>query len=135
MATCSARHRMGGASDHGTVFEILKTSSGYASTPTTLVSFNGKDGSHPAGGLIMDANGDLVGTTLTGGASDDGTVFDIAMGSDHITTLVNFNLANGGLPHGDLVFDADGNLFGTTSNGGASNDGTVFQINGAGFFV
>ena len=45
------------------MFEIAKTASGYASTPTTLVSFNGTDGAVPDGGLIADANGDLFGTT------------------------------------------------------------------------
>jgi hypothetical protein len=43
------------------VFEITKTAIGYASTSTTLVSFNGTDGSFPAGSLIADANGNLFG--------------------------------------------------------------------------
>ena len=50
---------------------------GYASAPTTLVSFNGSDGAIPSGGLIADANGDLFGTTIEGGADGDGTVFEI----------------------------------------------------------
>jgi uncharacterized repeat protein (TIGR03803 family) len=45
---------------------------------TTLVSFTGPDGSGPAGSLIADASGDLFGTTETGGANGDGTVFEIA---------------------------------------------------------
>ena len=49
----------GGANDDGTVFEILKTAAGYASTPTTLVSFNGANGETPFASLIADANGDL----------------------------------------------------------------------------
>ena len=53
----------GGANDDGTVFEINKTAAGYASTPTTLVTFNGADGALPQGSLIADANGDLFGTT------------------------------------------------------------------------
>ena len=52
-----------GANGDGTVFEIAKTAGGYASTPTTLVSFNGANGAVPEGGLIADANGDLFGTT------------------------------------------------------------------------
>jgi uncharacterized repeat protein (TIGR03803 family) len=62
----------GGAYGDGTVFEIAKTASGYASTPTTLVSFNGANGSNAYGGLIADAHGDLFGTTkpasIAGGA-------------------------------------------------------------------
>jgi len=60
----------GGAYGDGTVFEIAKTPTGYASTPTTLVSFNSSNGSE--GSLIADANGDLFGTTVGGGASGDG---------------------------------------------------------------
>ena len=84
----------GGANDDGTVFEIAKTAGGYASTPTTLVSFNGADGAFPEGSLIADANGDLFGTTLAGGANDDGTVFEIAKTAAGYastpTTLVSF---------------------------------------------
>jgi uncharacterized repeat protein (TIGR03803 family) len=67
----------GGANDLGTVFEIAKTAHGYASTPTTLVSFNGTNGANPHGSLIADAHGDLIGTTADGGANGDGTVFEI----------------------------------------------------------
>ena len=63
-ATCSARQNYGGANGIGTVFEIAKTAHGYASTPTTLVSFNGTDGASPVGSLIADAHGDLFGTTV-----------------------------------------------------------------------
>ena len=57
---------LGGANGIGTVFEIAKTATGYASSLTTLVSFNGRDGSWegPDGGLIADAAGDLFGTTV-----------------------------------------------------------------------
>ena len=60
------------------MFEIAKTGGGYASTPTTLVSFNGTNGEYPFAGLIADAAGDLFGTTIDGGANGDGTVFEIA---------------------------------------------------------
>jgi uncharacterized repeat protein (TIGR03803 family) len=64
-------------SGDGTVFEIAKTAHGYASAPTTLVSFNGTDGAEPTGSLIADAHGDLFGTTTYGGADGNGTVFEI----------------------------------------------------------
>ena len=66
------------------MFEIAKTVDGYASTPTTLVSFNGTDGAIPHAGLIADADGDLFGTTYTGGANGDGTVFEIAKTADRL---------------------------------------------------
>jgi len=50
----------------GTVFEIAKTAHGYASTPTTLVNFNGTDGARPTSSLIADAHGDLFGTGQSG---------------------------------------------------------------------
>jgi uncharacterized repeat protein (TIGR03803 family) len=127
----------GGADGFGTVFEIFKTAAGYASAPTTLVSFNGANGSSPAVSLIADANGDLFGTTIEGGANDDGTVFEIkktAAGyANAPTTLVSFNGTKGSLPNGSLIADASGDLFGTTERGGTSDGGTVFEIAGSGF--
>src|SRR5207244_1527016 len=68
---------------YGTVFEIAKTASGYATTPTVLVSFDLTHGARPHAGLIADATGNLFGTTYSGGAYGDayssyGTVFEIA---------------------------------------------------------
>ena len=63
------------------MFEIAKTAHGYASTPTTLVSFNATDGYYPAAGLIADAHGDLFSTTSdifeVIGVNGEGTVFEI----------------------------------------------------------
>ena len=140
----------GGANDGGTVFEIAKTASGYASTPTILYSFctqaNCADGSMPLAGLIADANGNLFGTTLLGGANGagglvlptafGGTVFEVAKTAGGYastpTILYSFcaqaNCADGSQPFGGLITDANGNLFGTTSTGGANGGGTVFEI-------
>ena len=106
----------GGTSGDGTVFEIAKTASGYASTPTTLVSFNGADGAYPFASLTADSAGDLFGTTTLGGANGDGTVFEIAKTASGYastpTTLVSFNGANGSEPFADLIADSAGDLFG-----------------------
>jgi uncharacterized repeat protein (TIGR03803 family) len=122
----------GGTYGDGTVFEIVKSGSSYSSTPTVLASFNSTDGKLPASGLIMDAAGDLFGTTENGGASSGGTVFEIVKsGSSYSSTptvLVSFNVTNGADPYSSLIMDAAGDLFGTTIYGGASNDGTVFEI-------
>ena len=124
----------GGANDFGTVFEIAKTAGGYASTPTTLVSFNGTNGEIPGAGLIADANGDLFGTTFAGGASNDGTLFEIAKTAAGYastpTTLFGFDGPHGANPFGSLIADANGDLFGTTAAGGLSNldFGTVFEL-------
>jgi hypothetical protein len=129
-------HR-GGANDAGSVFEIAKTAGGYASTPTTLASFNGTNGAYPTAGLIADANGNLFGTTYGGGANGYGTVFEIVKTASGFantpTTLVSFNGSNGAGPIAGLIADAKGDLFGTTAFGGAGGVGTVFEIAGSGF--
>jgi hypothetical protein len=62
---------------YGTVFEIVKTASGYAGTPTILVTFDQTHGGNSLAGLIADANGNLFGTTETGGSNYGGTIFEI----------------------------------------------------------
>jgi uncharacterized repeat protein (TIGR03803 family) len=121
------------------VFEIVKTSTGYASTPTTLASFPGTsvEGVTPYASLIADGNGNLFGATYGGGAPGYGTVFEIAKTSSGYastpTTLVSFNNNDGANPFAGLIADGNGNLFGTTINGGASGYGTVFEITNSGF--
>jgi len=107
-----------------------------AANLTPLVSFNGTDGAEPLAGLIADANGNLFGTTASGGANGGGTVFEIAKIAGGYastpTVLVSFcsqaNCADGGTPEAGLIADANGNLFGTTVFGGANRFGTVFEI-------
>ena len=129
----------GGASDAGTVFEVpYNATTGYSKTPTTLVSFNQADGAYPLAGLIVDANGNLFGTTAAGGASVYGTVFEVPYNattgySATPTTLVSFNNTDGVYPIADLIADGNGNLFGTTYGGGTSHVGTVFELSGSGF--
>jgi uncharacterized repeat protein (TIGR03803 family) len=86
---------LGGANGDGTVFEIAKTGSGYASTPTTLFSFNGTNGTNPVSSLIADAAGDLFGTTLYGGANNGGTVFELSDTGFRVTIPVTIDLGNG----------------------------------------
>jgi uncharacterized repeat protein (TIGR03803 family) len=140
----------GGVHDLGTVFLIAKTPEGYASTPTTVVSFNGVDGANPSASLIADAAGNLFGTTFYGGSSSSctplltngcGTVFKIDKTAEGYastpTILVNFNLANGAYPSAGLIADSRGNLFGMTEKGGAYcpsiGCGTLFELTGTGF--
>ena len=123
---------LGGANGDGTVYEIAKTGSGYASTPMVLISFNWSDGNGPASNLIMDASGDLFGTTDAGGANGDGVVFEIAKTSSGYastpTVLASFNGSDGYASYAGLLMDAAGDLFGTTNAGGANHDGVIFEI-------
>ena len=114
----------GGASGQGTVFELAHGSG----TITTLASFNGTNGAMPEAALILDGSGNLYGTTSSGGALHDGTVFELTPGSGTITTLASFNRPIGPSAYAALVMDGSGNLYGTTRYGGAANDGMVFKL-------
>src|SRR3569832_802741 len=104
-------------------------------TLTTLESFTGgADGGDPGyGALLIDANGDLFGTTLAGGSLGGGTVFELVhTGSSYsLQTLVSFDpnsTVNGNTPFAGLTADANGNLLGVTQGGGATGSGTVFEL-------
>jgi uncharacterized repeat protein (TIGR03803 family) len=128
----------GGANSEGTVYE-LTPSSGGVWTETVLYSFNpfGKNtGYAPNSGVILDAVGNLYGTTTSGGTGNCyhgcGTVFQLTPsdGSWTETTLYNFgsNNPDGHMPESSLLWDAAGNLYGTTYMGGVYNGGTVFEL-------
>jgi uncharacterized repeat protein (TIGR03803 family) len=97
-----------------------------------LYSFAGSDGSHPRAGLIADAAGNLNGTTHNGGTSGYGTVFQLTP-SGALNVLHSFTGGSDGTyPEAGLIADAAGNLYGTTYGGGASGQGTVFQLTPSG---
>ena len=110
----------------GTIFEITP-----AGQLTPLYSFGFSDGAFPYAGLIQATNGNFYGTTSAGGTNGQGTVFGITQ-SGQLTTLYNFcsqsNCADGSLPYAGLIQASDGNLYGTTQDGGASGYGTTFGI-------
>jgi uncharacterized repeat protein (TIGR03803 family) len=135
----------GGANGKGAVFE-LSPGTGGVWTEKVLYSFAGPaanppDGQDPTGNLIFDAQGNLYGTTFTGGKNDTtgegGTVFEMSPGAGGVWTekvLYNFGGANspdGNQPTASLIFDSQGNLYGTTREGGSSLDGTVFELSPA----
>jgi uncharacterized repeat protein (TIGR03803 family) len=116
----------GGSSVFGTVYKVDTTGK-----ETVLYSFTGgtKDGAYPEAGLVLDAQGNLYGTTLEGGAFGGGTVFEVdATGKE--TVLYSFPGTNGdgSAPMAGLVLDMVGNLYGTTTSGGAASRGTVFRV-------
>ncbi len=128
----------GGTNRDGTVFELTPTAGG-GWTETLLHSFNnnGTDGFLPNAGLIFDATGNLYGTTYYGGAGGGcqpngcGTVFELtptAGGGWTEQVLFSFNSTDGAIPVVGLIFDATGNLYGATTEGGTLNAGTVFEL-------
>ncbi len=126
----------GGAHAYGTVFKLTP-----AGKETILYSFcarkNCADGEGPQAGLIFNQNGSLYGTTLGGGIQLHGTVFKLTPDGRE-TVLYSFCLQaacpGGANPSSPLIFDQKGNLYGTTTGGGLTNDtcstgcGTVFKI-------
>ena len=110
----------GGAYGDGTVFSIIASG-----TLTILHSFAGSatDGANPIAGLVQGTNGKFYGTTFLGGSYDGGTVFSITA-SGTLTTLYSFSGADGSFPTAGLVQGANGKFYGTTPPGG----GTVFSI-------
>jgi uncharacterized repeat protein (TIGR03803 family) len=103
-----------------------------AQTFTSLVSFNGNDGAFPASmSLVQGTDGNLYGTAPYGGANSGGTVFKVTP-TGTVTTLYSFctqiNCTDGKTPLAGLVLGANGTFYGTTSVGGANDDGTVFSI-------
>ena len=106
---------------------------------TTLAKFTGSGGigTAPTGGLLLDAAGNLFGTTVNGGDTvfgvnkGFGTIFEYSA-AGALTTLATFDNSNGANPHAGLTADAAGNLYGTTVNG-PSNIGTIFKVGGTGY--
>jgi len=122
----------GGSNGDGVVFELSPNGSG-GWTEMLLHSFNGTDGGYPGAALIFDGSGNLYGTTENGGANNFGTVFELSPnGSGGWTeTLLhsfNFNGSDGVYPYAGVIFDAAGNLYGTTWEGGTYVYGTVFEL-------
>ncbi|HLW89080.1 MAG TPA: choice-of-anchor tandem repeat GloVer-containing protein [Terriglobales bacterium] len=120
----------GGASSAGTVFKVS------AAGETVLYSFKGgTDGQNPYAGLIRDAAGNLYGTTFGDGIVTHGTVFRLTPSGKETVLHVFTGGSDGGFPYyGSLVTDA-GDLYGTTSFGGAhSYFGTIFKVDRTGLF-
>ena len=120
----------GGAHGHGTIFQM--TPSGKLVTFYSFCAQNQcRDGSDPYAGLVLGADGNLYGTTRTGGTHGSGTIFRITL-KGQLTTLYSFTGGSDGAnPQATLVRANDGNFYGTTY-GGASNNGTVFKITPSG---
>lgn len=134
----------GGAYGAGTVFRLSPQSDG-SWAETELFEFtNGVDGGSPNAAVIMDAAGNLYGTTAFGGSPSCievqnsygepcGVVFKLtpqAHGRWRERILHSFqaNVRDGFYPFAGLVFDASGNLYGATSYGGANNLGVIFEL-------
>jgi uncharacterized repeat protein (TIGR03803 family) len=123
---------------NGIVFKLTPPVKGQGAwTETIIYRFTGPDGSTPQGSLLLGQKGELYGTTYIGGSAGEGTVFELMPPSNPggpwtETVLYSFRDTNGndGAIPGkqQLVADATGALYGTTSQGGLYGDGTVFKL-------
>jgi uncharacterized repeat protein (TIGR03803 family) len=122
----------GGASNHGTLFKI--SAAGHL---TVLHSFTGTDGLNPAGPLLMQASdGNFYGVTINGGTHNAGVIYRLKTNGTY-TVLYNFTGgADGANPSAGMTQGPDGNLYGTTANGGSSvactGCGVIYKITTAG---
>jgi len=122
---------LGGANGAGTVFRLSPIVGGTWKF-TSIYSFGGQpDAGFPYGGLITDGKGNFYGTTYYGGANGVGAVYRLDLTKKKESVIYDFQEGNdGGYPTSTLVFDAVGNMWGTTSMGGfaACDCGTVFEL-------
>jgi uncharacterized repeat protein (TIGR03803 family) len=114
----------GADDDYGIVFKVDA-----AGNETVLYSFGGgKQGANPYGGLVRDAAGNFYGTTFQGGDCNYGVVFKVdSSGNEAVLHSFSGGL-DGAYPYAGLIQDKSGNLYGTTTVGGAGGAGTVFKI-------
>jgi uncharacterized repeat protein (TIGR03803 family) len=115
----------------GVVFKLAN--SGGIWTETVLHTFSGGNGgSGPQAGATLSSAGNLFGTASGGGADNGGLVFELVPGSGGTWTFHVLHVftrgVDGGLPHGTLLLDPAGNIFGTTEIDGKDFEGVVFEL-------
>jgi uncharacterized repeat protein (TIGR03803 family) len=119
------------------LFGMSSTPSVFSMTPSGVVTIlhtfgQGSDGTFPWGTVVQAPNGNLYGTTSSGGTAGHGVLFEISTNGTSYTILHNFgdgSVANdGNFPTGTLIVGHDKNLYGTTEGGGSAGLGTVFKF-------
>jgi uncharacterized repeat protein (TIGR03803 family) len=125
----------GGGGGRGAVYRLTESQASYDVWELSVLHvFSGSDGDSPWAGVVLDAAGNLYGTTQWGGpeGSNAGTVFKLTPGAKKKwtqTVLYSFTGgADGSVPTSGVVLDNAGNLYGTTVSGGAYNQGVVYEV-------
>lgn len=118
----------GGAARQGVIFEYNAGTNTY----TKKIDFNAYPmGGYPYGGLMRASNTKLYGMTLTGGTQDKGVIFEMDPVTSVFTKKHDFTEATGVYPLGNLTQAPNGKLYGMTSQGGANDDGAIFEFDPA----
>jgi uncharacterized repeat protein (TIGR03803 family) len=121
---------------YGAVYKVLPSG-----LLTVVYDFaGGNDGAYPDSGVVVDAAGNLYGTTSYGGGSGCGGMgcgvdYELSASGSNWTEKILYTFQGGSdgmMPLGGLIFDAAGNLYGTTSTGGTNGGGTVFELSPSG---
>lgn len=94
----------------------------------TLHSFSGADGQTPYSAIVLDNQNRMYGTTYYGGRYNAGTVFGFIIDSKKLIALHSFTGSDGAAPYSGVILDKSGALYGTTTIGGAFDDGTVYKL-------
>lgn len=90
--------------------------------------FEGINGSGPESGLLLASNGKLYGTTVQGGDTDEGVLYEFDLATNKVIKLVDFrNIETGKSPYGTLVEASNGKFYGVTWGGGSSDKGVLFE--------
>jgi uncharacterized repeat protein (TIGR03803 family) len=131
-----------GGVGYGTVFNLRPSEAPCMSilcpwTESVLYTFTGNSfGEFPFfGDLVFDQAGNLYGTTIEGGSNGQGVVYELSPSAGGWAEVVIYNMAgqtSGYFPYSGVIFDSAGNLYGTTSMGGAYNYGAVYQLTPSG---
>jgi uncharacterized repeat protein (TIGR03803 family) len=118
---------LGGVHSYGTVFRIDS-----AGTEKVLHSFaGGSDGANPMAAPVLDAAGNMYGTTAAGGPYF-GTVYEVDTSGNESILYRFTGGTDGAYPYSHLLVDASGNLYGTVSQSGVTGSGTVFEFSAGG---
>jgi len=115
----------GNDNNYGVLFEFDTTSN----LITHQVNFDDTIGAYPRGTLMLASNGKLYGVTSQGGVSDYGVLFEYDVSTNNLTKKIDFDTTTGSYPKGSLMQASNGNLYGMTYNGGATDQGALFEYN------
>lgn len=115
----------GGIVGQGVLFEYNASTNTYTKKIDLSIS---PLGTYPYGGLVRASNNKLYGMTIVGGANDQGVIFELDPITNAFAKKHDFIEASGSFPQGDLTQAANGKLYGLTTRGGATNDGTIFEF-------
>lgn len=121
----------GGVHGNGAVYELSPTNGSYNYSVIYGDFYNPELGNEgPRGGLVMDAAGNLYGTTSGTGRYLQGEIFELSPSANGwtFTDLHDFDVSDGTGPQGDLGMDSNGNIYGVTIGGGAHGYGVIWEI-------